>query len=148
MNALTDRLTADRRSWLMSRVRSKNTTAELRVRRVAHACGLRYRLHRRDLPGTPDMLFPRRRIALFVHGCFWRRHPGCPKSSSPKSRVEYWKEKFDRNVRHDQQSAARLESLGWSVYVIWECETKNQVLLSCRLSEIFRIAISDCTQIF
>jgi DNA mismatch endonuclease (patch repair protein) len=85
------------------------------------------------------MVFPRRRIAIFVHGCFWHRHPGCPKSSSPKSRVQYWKEKFNRNVLRDQQVASELETLGWSTYVIWECETKNPALLSHRLAEIFGI---------
>ena len=111
------------------------------MRRAAHACGLRYRLHRRDLPGTPDMVFPQHRIALFVHGCFWHRHFGCRKSGLPKSRVEYWKEKFDRNVLRDRQESARLQALGWTVHVIWECETKDRAILSRRLAEIFATII-------
>jgi len=88
------------------------------------------------------MVFPRRRIVIFMHGCFWHRHPGCAKSSSPKSRAEYWKEKFDRNVLRDQRVASELETLGWGAYVIWECETKNPAVLSHRLAEIFGIGDS------
>src|SRR4051812_31445578 len=109
-----DRLTAERRSWLMSRVASKNTSAERRVRSAVHRLGLRFRLHRNNLPGTPDIVFPKHKVALFVHGCFWHRHQGCSKASTPKSRIEYWQEKFDRNVERDAAIKARLEQLGWS----------------------------------
>lgn len=94
---MVDRLTPERRSWLMSRVAGKNTTPELRVRRAAYALGLRFRLHRKDLPGKPDLVFPRRRLVVFVHGCFWHRHPGCRKATSPKSRTEFWFGKFAAN---------------------------------------------------
>lgn len=124
-STLVDRLTSERRSWLMSQVRSKNTSPEMRVRRLAHASGLRYRLHRRDLPGKPDLVFPRHRVALFVHGCFWHRHPGCAKASMPKSRSDFWREKFERNVERDRQAEQELEALGWRVLVIWECGTKS-----------------------
>jgi DNA mismatch endonuclease (patch repair protein) len=120
---LVDRLTPERRSWLMSRVGGKNTAPEIRVRRAAHAIGLRFRLHRRDLPGTPDLLFPYRRVALFVHGCFWHRHPGCPKASAPSS--SFWAAKFLSNTARDARACADLTKLGWKVVVIWECETKD-----------------------
>ena len=128
-----DRLTPERRSWLMSRVRGRNTSTELRVRRVAHAMGFRYRLHRRDLPGTPDLVFPRRRVAMFVHGCFWHRHEGCRGATTPSSHVSFWRDKFARNVARDRQVTEDLRNLGWKVAVVWECETKNDDVLACLL---------------
>lgn len=109
----------------MSRVRGKNTSPEMRVRRAAHALGLRFRLHRKDLPGKPDLVFPKHRVAMFVHGCFWHRHPGCSKASTPKSRTEFWQDKFDANVARDARVQTELEALGWRVVTIWECETKS-----------------------
>ena len=138
-----DRLSSERRSWLMSRVAANDTSPEIRVRRAAHALKLRYRLHRRDLPGTPDTVFPKYRTVLFVHGCFWHRHPGCRKATFPKSRVAYWQEKFERNVERDRQAMANLAALGWKIAVIWECETKSPVALSRRISEIFNLPHSD-----
>lgn len=134
-----DRLTPERRSWLMSRVASKDTSAEMRVRRVAHALGLRYRLHRRDLPGSPDLVFPKHGTVVFVHGCFWHRHTGCKKATTPKSRVKFWREKFARNVARDKRAANELKSLGWNVAVIWECESKDPVALTHHLEVIFDI---------
>lgn len=131
-----DRLTPERRSWLMSRVHTKNTSPELRVRQMAHGLGLRFRLHRKDLPGTPDLVFPSRRVALFVHGCFWHRHPDCRKASLPKSRIEYWQSKFSRNVERDREVADRLRDAGWRTEVIWECETKGAATLRRRLQEL------------
>lgn len=122
---MVDRLSAERRSWLMSRVRSKNTSPEMAVRRVAHALGYRYRLHRRDLPGCPDLVFPSRKAVVFVHGCFWHRHPGCSKASMPKSRVSFWTEKFQRNVVRDRANVTALEQAGWRVLIIWECQTRD-----------------------
>lgn len=113
----------------MSRVGQKDTTPEMRVRRAAHALGFRFRLHRKDLPGTPDLIFPKKRVALFVHGCFWHRHSGCKKASLPKSRPEYWHSKFSANVERDERVRAELEARGWKVATIWECETKNEVAL-------------------
>lgn len=134
---MTDRLTPDRRSWLMSRVKSKNTSPEICVRKLAHSLGLRFRLHRNDLPGTPDLVFPKYRIALFVHGCFWHRHPGCKKASTPKTDVQNWEAKFRRNVERDEENFSDLRALGWSVEIIWECETKSIELLKDRLTSIF-----------
>jgi DNA mismatch endonuclease, patch repair protein len=129
---LVDRLAPERRSWLMSRIGGKNTTPEVRVRKAAHALGLRFRLHQKDLPGTPDLLFPRRRVALFVHGCYWHRHPSCPKASTPASK--FWVDKFASNTARDGRVSRELRKLGWKVAVIWECETKD----SKRLSTIVR----------
>lgn len=120
----------------MSRVRSKNTSPEMRVRRLAHAMGLRFRLHRKDLPGKPDLVFPRYRIALFVHGCFWHRHPSCAKASTPKSQTDFWASKFDRNVERDRRNEEALNALGWRVLVIWECETKTDGGIRNILSKI------------
>lgn len=122
---MVDRLSPARRSALMSKVRSKDTSPELRVRRLAHALGYRFRLHRRDLPGCPDLVLPSRRKVIFVHGCFWHRHPGCPKATTPKSRVAFWTAKFQRNVERDREAEAKLHSLGWKVRTIWECQTKD-----------------------
>ena len=134
---VVDRLSIERRSWLMSRVSAKNTSAEMRVRSLAHRRGLRFRIHRRNLPGTPDLVFPSRRLTVFVHGCFWHRHPGCSKASLPKSRVDFWTSKFDRNVERDQENVNALTALGWRTEVIWECETKVPEVLSGRLEKIF-----------
>lgn len=122
----------------MSRVRGKDTTPEIRVRRAAHAMGLRFRLHRKDLPGRPDLVFSKHRVALFVHGCFWHRHPGCAKASTPKSRTEFWQGKFDTNVARDSRVAKELEALGWRVLTIWECDTKNPTLLTDILRRTFK----------
>ena len=132
-----DRLSPERRSWLMSQVKSKDTSTEIRVRRAAHALGLRYRLHRRDLPGTPDLVLPKHRKVIFVHGCFWHRHAGCKKATMPKSRVRFWKSKFSSTVARDQQAVSDLEDLQWNVVVIWECETKSPERLSNRLRREF-----------
>lgn len=123
------------RSALMSRVKAKDTKPELRVRRSAHGLGYRYRLHRRDLPGSPDLVFPGRRKALFVHGCFWHRHQGCRKTTMPKTRAKFWQRKFDDNVRRDERVIAALRELGWDVLVVWECETSDENLLRRTLIE-------------
>lgn len=126
---MVDRLTPERRSWLMSRVKGKHTGPEMIVRRAAHALGLRFRLHRKDLPGRPDLVFPRHKVALFVHGCFWHRHPGCRLASTPKSRTEFWQAKFDANVARDAAAEEALRAAGWRVVTVWECETRNEVAM-------------------
>jgi DNA mismatch endonuclease (patch repair protein) len=120
-----DHVSPTRRSWLMSRVKSKNTAPEMRVRKVAHALGYRFRLHQRHLPGSPDLVFARLRSVVFVHGCFWHRHPRCGKSSTPTTRKKFWNEKFARNVARDASVRQELRRGGWRVCVIWECETKK-----------------------
>jgi DNA mismatch endonuclease (patch repair protein) len=109
----------------MSRITGKNTKPEMVVRRIAHALGLRFRLHRRDLPGRPDLVLPRHRLAVFVHGCFWHRHKACKLASTPKTRVEFWQTKFDANVARDDSAVKQLAALGWHVLVLWECETRD-----------------------
>lgn len=117
------------RSAQMSLVRSRDTKPEMRVRQTLHAAGLRYRLHDRRLPGSPDLVFPSRRIVVFVHGCFWHRHEGCAATRMPKSRLEFWAPKLAGNVVRDKKQRAALEAQGWTVMVVWECETKDATVL-------------------
>ena len=138
-----DNLTPERRSWLMSRVAQKNTKPELIVRRIAHGLGYRFRLHRRDLPGTPDLTFPRLRKVVFVHGCFWHRHPGCRLASMPKSRPEFWEPKFIANVERDRRKEEQLRAAGWDVEIVWECETRNPETLTERLRRMLFNAAQD-----
>ena len=113
------------RSEVMSRVRGKDTGPEMRVRRCLHAAGLRYRTNVRSLRGAPDVVLSSRRIVIFVHGCFWHRHPGCAQTRTPKSRVRFWEDKFAENVRRDRESLERLREQGWTTLVIWECEIQR-----------------------
>jgi DNA mismatch endonuclease (patch repair protein) len=106
----------------MSAVRGKNTGPELRLRRIVYGLGYRYRLHRRNLPGTPDLVFPGRRKVVFLHGCFWHQHEGCAAARIPKTRPEFWLEKFSQNKARDERVVASLEAAGWRSLVIWECE--------------------------
>ena len=122
---MTDTLNKEKRSWNMSRIRSRNTKPEIAVRRILHFLGYRFRLHRKDLPGTPDIVLPKYKTVIFVHGCFWHRHKNCRYSYNPKSRVKFWRDKFAANIERDKQSAAELKMLGWRRLVIWECETKD-----------------------
>lgn len=124
----------------MSRVTGKHTVPETRVRRLAHALGLRFRLHRKDLPGTPDMVFPKHRVAVLVHGCFWHRHADCSKASIPKTRTDFWNAKFEANVARDARVAVALHEAGWRVETIWECETRDEQSLRQRLMRIFSLA--------
>lgn len=133
---MVDRLAPERRSWLMSRVKGKHTGPEMIVRRAAHALGLRFRLHRKDLPGRPDLVFPCHKVALFVHGCFWHRHPGCRLASMPKSRIEYWQAKFDANVARDSAAEQALGDAGWRVVTIWECEMRKEDDLALAVARI------------
>ncbi|MBN6739423.1 DNA mismatch endonuclease Vsr [Acidithiobacillus sp. MC6.1] len=119
----------------MSKVRGKDTSLEMKVRRLLFDLGYRYRLHVSKLPGRPDIVFPGRRKIIFVHGCFWHRHPGCPKASMPKSHVEYWAEKLSRNGERDREAVRKLKEEGWGVLIVWECETKGQEALKRMLVE-------------
>ncbi len=139
-----DRLDSAARSALMRAVRRKDTTPELRVRRLAHRLGLRFRLHRHDLPGTPDLVFPRRHIALFVHGCFWHRHPGCRYATTPTTRREFWEAKFNANQARDRRQTEQLRSLGWQIVIIWECETRSLPTLEARLRALFALPSDTC----
>lgn len=136
---MVDRISPERRSALMSRVKGKNTLPEMRVRKLAHALGLRYRLHVGDLPGRPDLVFPKHRKIIQVNGCFWHRHEGCRKASTPSSRVEFWQNKFRRNVDRDRENLAALEASGWTPLVVWECETSDRDALLLKLKLFFRL---------
>lgn len=125
-----------RRSEIMRRIKGKGTKPENAVRQLAHSLGYRFRLHRRDLPGSPDMVFPKRNIAVFIHGCFWHRHENCPCAYTPKSNVEFWQAKFAKNVERDERVKRELERVGWRVATIWECETSDVNSLRLKLSEI------------
>lgn len=128
-----DTLSEEKRSWNMSRIRSRDTKPELIVRRLLHRMGYRFRLHRKDLPGSPDIVLPRDRTVIFVHGCFWHRHEGCRCAYNPKSRVDFWQKKFLQNVERDRKVRHELKNLGWRVLVVWECETKDAGLLAGKL---------------
>ncbi len=129
----TDTLSSAERSERMSRVRNKDTKPEMRVRRLIHSLGYRYRLHHGGLPGKPDLVFPERRKVIFVHGCFWHRHEGCSRCRMPKSRQEFWALKLEKNRLRDIQNQAKLEELGWDVLVVWECETEEAAGLPGRI---------------
>lgn len=120
-----DIVSPERRSSMMAGIRGKDTTPELCVRRAAHALGYRFRLHRRDLPGSPDLVFPRLRKVILVHGCYWHRHPGCRFAYTPKSNTAFWERKFEENTERDGRQLQELEQLGWDPLVIWECTTYN-----------------------
>ena len=126
---MVDHLHPVARSRNMSRIRSEDTKPEITVRCHAHALGYRFRLYSQDLPGKPDLVFPSRRAVLFVNGCFWHRHSGCRRATTPKTRTPFWIEKFRRTVERDREVSARLQQLGWRVFVIWECETHCKMQL-------------------
>ncbi|MDF7807495.1 very short patch repair endonuclease [Pontiellaceae bacterium B12219] len=129
-----DHLTPEKRSWNMSRIKGKNTKPEMLVRSLLHQAGYRFTVNgpkNKKLPGKPDIVLPRYKTVIFVHGCFWHRHPGCKGTTTPKTRTEWWQAKFDRNVSNDRKNQKTLREMGWTVIVIWECELKKpeQVLL-------------------
>jgi len=128
------------RSKIMRAIRRENTRPELAVRRALHAMGLRFRLHRRDLPGTPDIVLPKHRRVVLVHGCFWHQHSGCQHAKRPKSRPEYWLPKLARNVDRDGRITRALKAAGWHVTIVWECETKDAERLGRLLFRRFPIA--------
>lgn len=134
---MADRLSSDARSKLMGRIKGKNTRPEIIVRRVAHALGYRFRLHRRDLPGKPDLVFPRLKKVIFVHGCFWHRHD-CPRGTMPQTNTEFWEAKFRRNVERDEAALEALIDEGWSPLVVWECETRDRDQLERTLTQFLR----------
>ena len=126
--------TPEVRRRTMQAVKSENTGPELAVRRLAHRMGYRFRLHRKDLPGKPDLVFPRLRKTVFVHGCFWHAH-GCKCTRVPKSNVDYWKPKLERNQARDGENVAALAASGWASLIVWECETADEHSLKKRLKK-------------
>lgn len=133
---MTDVYDKAKRSAVMARVRSQDTGPELKLRRLLTGLGARYRLHRKDLPGSPDVVMPGRRLAFFVHGCFWHGH-GCARGArTPKANRDYWLAKVARNVARDEQALAALAQAGWRTEVVWECDFKDEAALSARLQAL------------
>lgn len=122
---MTDIVTSEKRSQMMAAIASKDTRPEIQVRRALFASGYRYRLHRKDLPGTPDIVLPGKRIAIFVNGCFWHGHTGCSLGKVPSTRTDFWKKKFESNRERDKAATEALIAVGWRVLVIWECFTRS-----------------------
>ena len=129
---MADSWTKKQRSRVMSRVKNKNTKPEVQVRSMLHRMGYRFRLHRRDLPCAPDIIFPRHRKAIFVHGCFWHSHD-CPRGKRPSTRPEFWNAKLDGNVERDWRNREALEEMGWQVFTLWECELKAPDAVAAKL---------------
>jgi DNA mismatch endonuclease (patch repair protein) len=136
MTGSSDAAISEQRSRNMRAVSSFDTKPEIAVRKFLHGAGLRFRLHRADLPGRPDIVLPKYRLAVFVHGCFWHRHEGCRRTTLPKTRTEFWTTKFAANVARDARVVEDLERLGWRVVTIWECETGKQERLNALLEDI------------
>lgn len=130
---MADTMSPKERSQRMALVRSVDTKPEMAVRRLVHSMGYRYRLHCRDLPGKPDLVFRQRHAVVFVHGCFWHRHEGCSLARLPKSKVEFWAAKLEGNRDRDARKVAALNEAGWRVFVVWECELKDKEVLAQRL---------------
>jgi DNA mismatch endonuclease (patch repair protein) len=131
---MPDVFSKEQRSRVMAKVRGENTSPEMAVRSLIHRMGYRYRLHRKDLPGKPDIVLPRHKKIIFVHGCFWHQHAGCKAADRPASNTEYWTKKLDRNIERDKSNQQKLEELGWQVLVVWECQIKDRAALTQRLS--------------
>jgi DNA mismatch endonuclease (patch repair protein) len=127
---LMDIVSREKRSQMMAGIKGKNTKPELVVRKLVHGMGFRYRLHRKDLPGSPDLVFPRLKKVIFVHGCFWHRHPGCRFAYTPKSNAQFWSNKLDGNTKRDELALTALDALGWQVLIVWECEVSDLPALS------------------
>lgn len=142
---MVDTLSPTRRSWNMSRIRSRDTGPEIRVRSALHALGFRFRFRSsKDLPGRPDIILPKHRTIIFVHGCFWHRHPACPLAYTPKTRTGFWQQKFAENMERDRKVEAQLEALGWTSIVIWECETEDRKGLLALLDVLLRAQRRRC----
>ncbi|MBA3010977.1 MAG: DNA mismatch endonuclease Vsr [Proteobacteria bacterium] len=132
-----DSLSSKHRSWNMSRIKNRDTKPELIVRSLLHRKGYRFRLHKKDLPGKPDIILSRFKKIIFVHGCFWHRHEGCCYAYNPKSRISFWQNKFNQNIERDKFVQKELFQMGWQVHVIWECEIKIIELLEKKIEQIF-----------
>ena len=135
-NTLLDTFSREERAEIMRRVRSTDTRPEVAVRSVLHRLGFRFRLHRKDLPGNPDIVLPKHRAAIFVHGCFWHRHKRCRRAATPATRQQYWLPKFERTVERDKKNRSELRKLGWKVIVIWECRLRKPDRLASRLKRL------------
>ena len=128
---------SEQRSRNMSAIKSKNTKPEIKVRKILHSMGYRFRLHSKDLPGSPDIVLPKYKTVIFVHGCFWHRHENCKYASTPKTRKEFWNKKFTENKKRDSEIQEKIKILDWRSVVIWECETKNIKNLRDKIFDVF-----------
>ena len=128
---------SEQRSRNMSAIKSKNTKPEIKVRKILHSMGYRFRLHSKDLPGSPDIVLPKYKTVIFVHGCFWHRHENCKYASTPKTRKEFWNKKFTENKKRDSEIQEKIKILDWRSVVIWECETKNIENLREKIIDVF-----------
>ncbi len=135
---MADVFTKAKRSEVMGRIKGRDTYPERAVRSMIHRMGYRFRLHRTGLPGKPDIVLPRYKVVILVHGCFWHRHQGCRFSYIPKSRKNFWLQKFDSNVTRDHDVEAELSTLGWKVIIVWECELQRAETLASRLNVILK----------
>lgn len=138
-----DRLPPAKRSWLMSRIKAKNTAPELIVRRLIFGMGYRYRIHSNKLPGHPDLAFPGRKKVIFVNGCFWHGHEGCRYGSLPKTNTEFWETKISRNKKRDIENIALLDLMGWKVLTVWQCQTKDRTKLEVILKNFLNEQTSN-----
>lgn len=134
-----DKISPKCRSANMRRIRSCNTAPEMLVRRIVYSMGYRYRLHVKESPGRPDLVFKGRRKVIFVHGCFWHQHPGCPAAHHPRSNTSYWGPKLKRNQERDAKTQAVLKAAGWDVLIVWECETSRHKELQTRLRQFLEM---------
>lgn len=123
---MADSLTKEKRSWNMSRIHASDTSIEVKVRKYLFGLGYRYRKNVKGLPGKPDIVLPKYRTVIFIHGCFWHRHEGCKDATMPKTRVEFWQTKFAKNIGNDRKHQVELESLGWAVLTLWECDINKR----------------------
>ena len=121
----------------MAAIKSKNTKPEIAVRKLLHSLGYRFRLHRKDLPGSPDIVLPKYKTVIFVHGCFWHRHENCKYATTPKTRVEFWENKFKANVKRDLEIQEKIKNIGWQSLVIWECDTRNISFMKNKIEKLF-----------
>ncbi|MBY0231376.1 MAG: DNA mismatch endonuclease Vsr [Gemmataceae bacterium] len=135
---MADIMDAEARSRLMARIRGKDTKPEKAVRRLLHGMGYRFRLHAKGLPGRPDIVLPRHRAVVFVHGCFWHRHAECKPRNLPATNTDYWREKFRANAERDERKTRELAALGWRVHVVWECQLREPDTLAARLLAFLR----------
>lgn len=130
---MTDVFSREKRSWIMGRVKGRDTKPEILVRSMIHRMGFRFRLHRKDLPGKPDIVLPKYKKAVFIHGCFWHGHKGCPRAARPTSNVDFWNRKIDGNIRRDATAQKDLRAMGWKFLVVWQCQIRDLDALQKRL---------------
>ena|SRR3989339_884645 len=130
---MTDVYPIEKRSWIMSRVKGRDTQPEVLARSLVHRMGFRFRIHRRELPGNPDIVLPRHKKLIFIHGCFWHGHTGCSRSKRPTTNKNFWNNKLNSNIKRDRKNYKELQRIGWKVLVVWGCETKSSELLLRKL---------------